>query len=80
MLLEVTGIEYTIKGIPRKTGDFFCYNQIKITVFRTRNHAVKFFPFFRIRTRDAFICEHFVKLPIGITFYILSEITLLAFK
>ncbi|MCI8373009.1 MAG: spore coat protein CotJB [Lachnospiraceae bacterium] len=32
LLPKFTVIEYTIKGISRKMGDFFCYNQIKIMI------------------------------------------------
>ena len=80
MLFEVTGVEYAVKGISRETGDFLCDNQIEIAVFGTCNHAVKFFSLFCVRSRDALIGKYGIKLPIGVTFDILAEIPLLAFK
>ena len=80
VFFEVTGIINAVKGISGKTGDFLCDNQIKIAILGTRNHTVKLFSLFCVRTRDALIRKYFVKLPIGMMFNILLKISLLTFK
>ena len=58
----------------KKTGNLLSNNQINIAVFCTLNHTVKFFSLFRVRSRDALIGKYGIKLPIGITLDILTEI------
>ena len=58
-LFQFTSVVYTIQRITRKSGNFFCNNQIYIALFSAGNHAIKCFSLFCACAGNAFVSENF---------------------